>query len=344
MILTKSITNIKERQMKAHTEMSEIKEAKEDYVSEDRSHKHIPDRQRALVLQGGGALGAYEVGVLKVLCKNLAKKQGKDRKDEPLFDIIAGTSMGAMNAAVLVSNVINRRKTWEEAVEQLEIFWTDEEKGLSSTPEWWWNNQNNQTKSRQIKMGMDEVVRKYFSVKEYLRHGTPNVCTQPETRNGDDKFGDPANLWFHHSSKPLEDTIVRHSTDNNEKLTISTCLDEKQPRLLVVSVDVADGKTVTFDSYYKESKGCENSLYDGDGIGIDHIMASGTLPEFYDYRKIGGRNFCDGGLLSNTPFRELLQAHQDYWLGIIDNDKQKIPDLEVCIVNVHPSNQDSRCI
>lgn len=67
MILTKSITNIKERQMKAHTEMSEIKEAKEDYVSEDRIHKHIPDRQRALVLQGGGALGAYEVGVLKVL-------------------------------------------------------------------------------------------------------------------------------------------------------------------------------------------------------------------------------------------------------------------------------------
>ena len=67
MILTKSITNIKERQMKAHTEMSEIKEAKEDYVSEDRSHKHIPDRQRALVLQGGGALGAYEVGVLKYL-------------------------------------------------------------------------------------------------------------------------------------------------------------------------------------------------------------------------------------------------------------------------------------
>jgi NTE family protein len=330
--------------MKAHTGMSEIKEAKEDYVSEDRSHKHIPDRQRALVLQGGGALGAYEVGVLKVLCKNLAKKQGKDWKDEPLFDIIAGTSMGAMNAAVLVSNVINRGKTWEEAVEQLEIFWTDENKGLSSTPEWWWNNQNDQTNSRQIKMGMDEAVRKYFSVKEFLRHGTPNVCTPPYPKLDDDKFGDPdlAYKWFHHSSKPLEDTIVRHSTDNNEKLTIATSHDKKQPRLLVVSVDVADGKTVTFDSYYKESKGCENSLYDGDGISIDHIMASGTIPEFYDYRKIGGRNFCDGGLLSNTPFRELLQAHQDYWLGIIDKDKddQKIPDLEVYIVNVHPSKQD----
>ena len=140
----------------------------------------------------------------------------------------------------------------------------------------------------------------------------------------------------------MEDTIVRHSKDKKSKnLTIATSHDKKQPRLLVVSVDVADGKTVTFDSYYKEINGSKNSLYVyGDGIGIDHIMASGTLPEFYDYRKIGRRNFCDGGLLSNTPFRELLQAHQDYWLGIIDKDKQKIPDLEVYIVNVHPPKQD----
>ena len=71
-------------------------------------------------------------------------------------------------------------------------------------------------------------------------------------------------------------------------------------------------------------------------------MASGTLPEFYDFRQdIGKRKFCDGGLLSNTPFRELLQAHQDYWLGIIDTDKQKIPNLEVYIVNVHPSKGDT---
>jgi NTE family protein len=54
-------------------------------------------------------------------------------------------------------------------------------------------------------------------------------------------------------------------------------------------------------------------------------------------RKLGGYQFCDGGLLSNTPFRELLQAHQDYWLRVKDTNKQKIPDLEVYIVNVHPS-------
>jgi hypothetical protein len=67
---------------------------------------------------------------------------------------------------------------------------------------------------------------------------------------------------------------------------------------------------------------------------------SGTIPEFYDFRKLGGSQFCDSGLLSNTPFRELLQAHQNYWLRVIDKDKQKIPDLEVYIVNLHPSRGD----
>jgi len=94
------------------------------------NNNDILRKQRALVLQGGGALGAYESGVLTVLCKELAHEY----REGPLFDIIAATSMGAMNAAVLVSNVVNRKKTWEEAAKELENFWIDEGKGLSSTP------------------------------------------------------------------------------------------------------------------------------------------------------------------------------------------------------------------
>jgi hypothetical protein len=79
-------------------------------------------------------------------------------------------------------------------------------------------------------------------------------------------------------------------------------------------------------------------------------MSSGTLPEFYDFREIGGRKFCDEGLLSNTPFRELLQAHRPYWMRIIyqqkllDKDKEETPDLEVHILNVHPSVLDINCL
>ena len=81
---------------------------------------------RALVLQGGGALGAYEVGVLNILCKKLAEMdKEKGIVNSPLFDIVAGTSIGAMNAAVLVSNVVKKDKTWSEAVGELERFWKE---------------------------------------------------------------------------------------------------------------------------------------------------------------------------------------------------------------------------
>ena len=65
--------------------------------------KEIPSKQRALVLQGGGALGAYQVGVLKVLAKKIIEEDEKNAEQgRSLFDIIAGTSIGAMNAAVML--------------------------------------------------------------------------------------------------------------------------------------------------------------------------------------------------------------------------------------------------
>ena len=174
-----------------------------------------------------------------------------------------------------------------------------------------------------------------------MTHGTPKVCTPPFIK-GDNKFGDQNdNLWFYHKSDPLEGTIVKYSIDQNQsnkKMKIATSMEKGQPRLLVINVDVAEGKTETFDSYHKEAEDPKYLLYEGDGINIDHIMASGTLPIFYEFRKLGKsqRQFCDGGLLSNTPFKELLQAYKDYWLRIINTDKDKIPDLDVYIVNAHP--------
>jgi NTE family protein len=51
----------------------------------------IPQKQRALVLQGRGALGAYQAGAIRVLCDYLSGKNQRDNeKDGPFFDIIAG--------------------------------------------------------------------------------------------------------------------------------------------------------------------------------------------------------------------------------------------------------------
>ncbi len=82
----------------------------------------IPKVQRALVLQGGGALGAYQAGVFKSLYEKIKRDQSDDSNDAPLFDIIAGTSIGAINGAILVSYFIEN-KTWKGSAERLESFW-----------------------------------------------------------------------------------------------------------------------------------------------------------------------------------------------------------------------------
>src|SRR5574342_350874 len=85
--------------------------------------ENIPKEERALILQGGGSLGAYEVGAYQVaypLIKHRAIKEGK--ADKPIFDIIAGTSIGAINSAILTSYVIEN-KMWEGSAERLIEFW-----------------------------------------------------------------------------------------------------------------------------------------------------------------------------------------------------------------------------
>jgi NTE family protein len=320
------------------------------------NNNDVPENQRALVLQGGGALGAYEAGAYRVLYESLSKRI---RDNENIFDIIAGTSIGAMNAAVIVSHVVeNRRehpswttlKCWEGSVETLEQFWMNNEEGLSSTPnisEWW----DEAKKPTRMFTASPEAMRRYYSVKAYLsKDGTPNVCSLPRLQCGL-KFADPDNtaLGLVSDSTPLQETIERFSkhqkNESSEELRIATSWHQRQPRLLVISLDVADGKAVAFDSYHKEAEhDPKNSLYGGDGITINHVMASGTLPLFYKLREIptkGGRKFCDGGILSNTPFRELLQAHSDYWRGIVGEDQDKIPDLDVYMINVHPRKHDN---
>ena len=45
-----------------------------------------------------------------------------------------------------------------------------------------------------------------------------------------------------------------------------------------------------------------------EGIGIKHLMANSRVPEFYAMKDIGMRKFWDGGILSNTPIKELFDA------------------------------------
>ena len=55
------------------------------------------------------------------------------------------------------------------------------------------------------------------------------------------------------------------------------------------------------------------------------------------------RYFWDGGILSNTPLRELIQSHKDYWFSVVGNEKDDavVPDLDVYIVDVWPNKEES---
>ncbi|MCC2648055.1 MAG: Patatin-like phospholipase, partial [Nitrososphaeraceae archaeon] len=194
-----------------------------------------------------------------------------------------------------------------------------------------------------------EAARRYYSVKYFISNGAPKVHEPLQHRPDSKFFDEQGNTWFLiHSNDPLKQTILKFA-----KFPIATSFKNAQPRLLIFSVDVAEGETVTFDSYPKadgsrkseygkhmNKKDYVNVIKYNDGIAIDHVMASGTIPVFYDYQEIDGRKFWDGSLLSNTPFRELLQAYQDDWTdALAEENKGNIPDLEVYIVNVHPSKQ-----
>lgn len=58
-----------------------------------------------LVLAGGAALGAYEVGVVQYLVEDVARELGRPLQ----FDVLTGTSAGAINTAVLAAHAEDLR-------------------------------------------------------------------------------------------------------------------------------------------------------------------------------------------------------------------------------------------
>lgn len=67
-----------------------------------RSEKAAVPRSVALVLSGGGARGAYEVGVLSYLYDELVRIR---RGNLPPIDIVCGTSVGAINGCYLAAHM-----------------------------------------------------------------------------------------------------------------------------------------------------------------------------------------------------------------------------------------------
>jgi NTE family protein len=240
---------------------------------------NIPPKQRALVFQGSVALGAFEAGVFRKLYEMIKVKDPNWEKR--MFDIVAGTSAGAINAAILTSHV-KERKTWKGSADKLIEYWRDH---LSSpTPVitntgvylWdeyyqWWSRYYNVTSNYSSRndngsisriVASEEAARRYYSTKYFFTNGAPKVFLpdfpfpQPDNKFFDNIPLFPStNLWLRYSNKPLRNSLEQVDRYGNKfvECPLTTSFEDEEPRFLAVSVDVQHGKAVTFDSYSRKS-------------------------------------------------------------------------------------------
>jgi NTE family protein len=129
--------------------------------------------QVVLVLQGGGALGAYQAGVYQAL---------HESGIEP--DWIIGTSIGAINASLIAGNEPARR------LERLKEFW----KRMEQRPAWMFGN---------LFPGFDEKL-SYWST---VTHGVAGFFKpNPLAHTGDAYVLGPEHAGYY-STSPLESTL-----------------------------------------------------------------------------------------------------------------------------------------
>ena len=391
-----------------------------------------PQEQRALVLQGGGALGAYEAGVYKALYDSFVKPSNQP------FDIFAGVSIGAVNAAILVSHALQNNGRWDDSVDNLYSFWNDISRPKISDPLSWplyWLDNNPALAGWWIYQGfmrnatieyykifeefiktiwiadwplvpvwiedppyfnlvswkqnwrerlphilayfmwtdnlgpvaLYEAARRYYSWRYFVQAGISNVIT-PSIPQPDFRFFDlfnTASILYRFDNEPLKRTIFKYWSPDAPPISKGEESESKQQtRLLLVSVDLQNCATATFDSYKKEKDVDGNpihrTVYGDDkikftidypqGVGMEHLMTSMSSHLKYKYPQLSARSedsssnngqlktrhFWDGIYLSNTPLRELLQAHKDYWFGF-RGMKDNIPKLKVYIVDLYPT-------
>ncbi|MGE0775233.1 MAG: DUF3734 domain-containing protein [Sphingomonadaceae bacterium] len=173
-----------------------------------RSHAlPLPD-QVALVLQGGGALGAYQAGVYEAL-----DAAGVET------DWLAGISIGAVNAAIIAGNPVERR------VERLRQFWNELTAQLPSFPIW-----------------PDDKLREFlheWSAGFVATFGVPGFFTPRPWPPALATPGSPEALSFYDST-PLASTL--------DRLIDWDLLNDGPVRLSVGAVNVETGNFRYFDN------------------------------------------------------------------------------------------------
>lgn len=247
-------------------------------------HTQKHESETVLVLQGGGSLGAYECGVFKALTKHGIK-----------FDIVSGTSIGAVNAGIIAGS-----KSGAPEVD-LENFWMD--LAESVTPSF-----------------LPDNLRAMMSSYVSALYGNPNMFSpvwlpasyyldSDNTARIFPSFGWVAHLY---DLKSLRKTLEKYI--DFEKLNRQNI-----PRLIVSATDIQRSEPAIFDSASMNS------------IDAGHLMACAGYP-FYGiaWTEKEGKYLWDGALLSNTPLREVIDSSSRrdkkvYIVNLFPRVQQELP-------------------
>ena len=229
-----------------------------DNASETRPRP--PFERIGLLLQGGGALGAYQAGVYEALAEAALHP-----------DWIAGISIGAINGALIAGNAPEAR------VDKLRAFW----QRVTANPFCDW--------SERLFLVKSDIARQWqnqMSACLALAGGASGFFTP--------RFAVP---WMYPSGT-MEATSAYDT--NCLKATLEQLIDFDRinaslTRLSVGAVSVRSGNFVYFDTATRT-------------IGPEHIMASAALPPGFPAVEIEGEHYWDGGLVSNTPLRWVVDS------------------------------------
>ncbi|MCE1237143.1 MAG: patatin-like phospholipase family protein [Hyphomicrobiales bacterium] len=240
----------------------------------------------ALLLQGGGALGAYHVGVWDALT---------GVGIEP--DWISGVSIGAINAAIIAGNPPEKR------IAQLESFWNEITRASILGP-------TAAGEAFGVLPALDPTgaftAFDPFGVFAAGRAMQNQLSGLSAMMFGQPGFFRPrfASPWFaprgtsaatsYYDTSALKRTL--------EALVDFDLLNDGPMRVSVGAVEVETGNFEWFDSKHPKTP---------TRIDVRHIMASGALPPALPAVDIDGRHWWDGGIVSNTPLEHLLDQEED---------------------------------
>ena len=236
-----------------------------------------------LVLSGGGAKGAYEVGVWKALCEAGVA----DR-----ITVFSGTSVGAINAALLASvrDPDKCAQIWREEVSG--VFVPDANLKWAVLWEIAKNAGSATCKRKQGKKSGEDLS--WWDGSVIFAEATASVGIKAVKKIIDSVHG-PSNSVGVCDSSRLRDALRRHLPERWETMLP-----------LVYATAVA-----------KEQGGAHLFCLNGNERerDIDYVMASAAIPIGYGSVEIDGVPYVDGGFEAqggdNTPVKAVVEKHPE---------------------------------